>query len=102
MSSENIFTPRVCVDMMLACPRTPNKSICTKIPYKGYQISIAMDSSHGDGDLFRSDILVYDELGANVTRQVVPELSEGGIVYANADALKEIFAAIDELVSVPA
>jgi hypothetical protein len=58
-----IYTPR-CVIGMLEHPmfRTvTNKQVCTKINFRGFEISIAMDSSHGPGDLTRSDIRVFDQ-----------------------------------------
>lgn len=38
-----------------------NRSICTKIEFRGYEISISSDSSHGPGNLFRTDIRVYKD-----------------------------------------
>jgi len=96
--SENIYTPRVCISLLLGDPKQKNKSVCTKIPYRGYTISIAMDSSHGDGDLFRSDILVDNANGDCVTALVFEEFKEQRVIYADADALKRAFAGIDKLV----
>lgn len=97
-----IYTPRVCIDMTLAMPKSRNKATSTKIPYHGFEISIAMDSSHGDGDLSRSDIVVHDASGTDVTFRVLPAYAGRGVVPATADALKAIFIAIDTLVSLPA
>lgn len=98
---DNIYTPRVAIDTLLRMPTQHNKCVCTKIPYKGYEISISMDSSHGDGDLFRSDILVFDAEGDNVTRVVYPNINypdgTACTVYANAENLIEGFRAIDGL-----
>lgn len=96
--SANIYTPRVCISLLFADPTQKNKSVCTKIPYRGYTISIAMDSSHGDGDLFRSDILVDNANGDCVTALVFDEFKEQRVIYADAEALKRAFAGIDKLV----
>ncbi len=99
--SGNIYTPRVCIDMLLGMPEQRNKSVCTKIPYKGYEISLSMDSSHGTGDLFRSDILVFDAGGDNVTRAIYPDVSypdgTACTVHGDAVSLIEAFRRIDEL-----
>lgn len=56
-----IYTPRVCIDALFhpVVLGLKNKQVCTKVEFKGFEISIAMDSSHGDGDLKRTDIRVY-------------------------------------------
>lgn len=77
-----------------------NPQVCTKIIYKGLEISIAMDSSHGAGDLNRSLIRVYETRvgGKDITRFVFPELAEYEEVYGTAENLRNSFAAIDEYV----
>lgn len=100
MTNKAIFTPRMCVTLMERLPGERNKSVCTKIPYRGYEISIAMDSSHGDGDLSRSDIVIYDHAQKDVTFELLTEYS--GVVPATAESLKEAFAAIDATVGEPA
>ena len=56
-----IYTPRESIDMLFhpLVREQANKQVCTKIEYKGYEISISMDSSHGPGHLTRSDIRVF-------------------------------------------
>jgi hypothetical protein len=73
-------------------PVSHNKCVCTKIPYKGFEISISMDSSHGDGDLFRSDIRVYDDKDKDVTHR----FDESNFIYGTGEALRDIFLTIDE------
>lgn len=94
---SRIYTPRVSINMLLGDPTQKNKSTCTKIPYRGLEISIAMDSSHGDGDLRRSDILVDDTDGKDITFELLPQYD--GVIPATAEALKEAFEAIDWLVA---
>lgn len=73
----------------------PEHQACVKIPYKGYEISIAMDDSCGGMDtLRRSNIRVYREWDdADVTDQFWPVCN--GVCTANADNLKDIFSQID-------
>lgn len=56
-----IYTPRAVVDLLFhpMCLDQKNKSTCTKIVFKGFEISVVMDSNHTDSDLTRSDIRVY-------------------------------------------
>ena len=97
---NRIYAPRGVVTLLRMTPHSRNPSVCVKLPYKGYEISIAMDSSHGDGDLRRSDITVDDPNGVDVTFALLSEYD--GIVPATTDVLKELFASIDELVAEPA
>jgi len=58
----HIFTPRAHFDMIEkseAIRAQPNRQTNTVIEVGDYQISVAMDSSHGTGDLFRTEILVF-------------------------------------------
>ena len=72
----------------------PPNQACTKIPYKGYEISIAMDDSCGAFDtLRRSDICVFrDWDGKDVTNDFY---KDGGTCEANANNLRNIFSMID-------
>lgn len=97
MREDAIYTPRFFIDMTLKNPNQRNKATCTKIPYQGYDISIAMDSSHGDGDLFRSDIRIFDPSGEDVGKILMPEYESD--IYATGEALKAAFAAIDKAIS---
>lgn len=71
-------------------------SACTKIPYRGCEISIAMDDSCGaHQDYRRSDIRVYrDSDGADLTAAFLADGQHK--LEATADNLKMIFAKIDE------
>ena len=79
---SRIYTPRICLDML---PVSHNKCVCTKIPYKGFEVSISMD-------LFRSDIRVYDDKGTDVTQR----FDESNFIYGTGEALRDIFLTIDE------
>jgi hypothetical protein len=70
---------------------------CCKIPYKGYEISIAMDDSCGALDTYsRSDIRVYRESDdVDVTH-----LFTDSMLYGDAETLKSVFATIDGMESV--
>jgi hypothetical protein len=94
---NSIFTPRVSIDMLMSMgPSSKNKAVNTVIPYCGYSISIAMDSGHGSGDLSRSDIVVLDPNGNDVTAQLMSSTDAvQSPVPATAAALKMFFAAID-------
>jgi hypothetical protein len=68
------------------------RSACCKIPYKGYEISIAMDDSCGALPNFsRSDIRVYRESDdVDVTGRFTDHM-----LYGDAETLKSVFATID-------
>lgn len=92
-----IYTPRVAIDMLLhpAMKAQQNPAACTKIEFKGYEISIAMDSSHGTGDLRRSDIRIYTAAGRNV--DVTSEFLQPGeyMLYGHADILLRVMKQIE-------
>lgn len=92
-----IYTPRCVVDMLLhpLARSTKNKAVCTKIDFKGFEISIAMDSSHGDGDLFRSDIRVFADGGTKDVSSTFFEDSET-MLYGNAETLLRIMNKMNE------
>lgn len=77
-------------------PKFPNKmqQACCKIPYKGYEISIAMDDSCGAMDtLSRSDIRIYREYDdKDVTEQFWHNEYD---IHATAGNLQYIFSQID-------
>lgn len=65
---------------------------CTKIPYKGYDISIAMDDSCGAMNSYsRSRIAVYKD------GSLLQFFGNSAECDATAENLKVIFARIDEL-----
>ena len=92
-----IYTPRVCIDA-LTHPITKdisNKQVCTKIDYMGFEISIAMDSSHGSGDLRRSDIRVYDQAhGGDVSEAFFRENET--MLYGDAETLLRVMKQINQ------
>lgn len=77
-------------------PKGMYKAACCKIPYKGYEISIAMDDSCGVLEEYsRSDIRVFrDWDGKDVTEEFC-KIAQGMYLAATADNLKYIFAQID-------
>jgi hypothetical protein len=93
--TKAIYAPRASVTLLLSAPDERNTCTCTKIPYKEFEVSISMDSSHGPGDLTRSDLRVYDAADKDVTFQLLPQYVEQGTVCADADTLLETFKAID-------
>lgn len=76
-------------------PKGMTRSACTKIPYKGYEISIAMDDSCGAmKDYGRSDIRVFcDATAEDVSDKFYMEGC--AMLYGDAETLKHIFAVID-------
>jgi len=96
-----IYTPRICIDALYhpmgQCLK--NKQVCTKIEFKGFEISIAMDSSHGDGDLFRSDIRVYTAPGAVPGVECTSEFLADGesMLYGDAETLLRVMKKIESM-----
>lgn len=96
-----MYVPRESVSMLLALPDAPNKAVCVVIPYKGYEVSVAMDSSHrADADLRRSSLCVFstNDASTNVTPTLFPEFGSSD-VPAHAGSLMLAFSRIDELVA---
>jgi hypothetical protein len=93
-----IYTPRVSIDMLThpATAGLKNKQVCTKIDFKGFEISIAMDSSHGPGDLFRSDIRVFDN---NKGKEISDLFYVGDetMLYGDADTLLRVMKQIETM-----
>lgn len=89
-----IYTPRVCTDMIeeQATWPSPHRSVCTKIDFKGYEISISMDSSHGPGDLCRTDIRIYQK-DADVTSMFCA--ADEFMLYGNAETLLRVMKQIE-------
>lgn len=68
---------------------------CCKIPYKDYEISIAMDDSCGAmRECSRSDIRVYVD-HQDVTTLFLVE--DENMLYGDAETLKRVMLKIDEL-----
>lgn len=74
----------------------PPNQACTKIPYKGYEISIAMDDSCGAFDtLCRSDIRVFrDTDDADISNQIAEYMGQS-MIYGDAEDLKAVLSWID-------
>lgn len=99
-----IYVPRGVVDLLLweygnGTLRNPN--ICVKIPYMGFEISLAMDSSHGAGDLCRSDIRVFTLPGAGniIGCDVSSQFYQGdeNMLYGDADTLLRVMKQIEAM-----
>ena len=92
-----IYTPRDSVDMLTYQMRhSEHKSVCTKIEFKGFEISIVMDSSYGCGNLTRTDIRIFDLVDS---RDVTDLFFDGGeyMLYGNAETLLRVMKKIDEM-----
>lgn len=79
---------------MIWSPKGMSKSACCKIPYKGYEISIAMDDSCGVlPEYSRGDIRVFRDCDS---KDVTTEFWKmDGVCTAYASNLQYIFAMID-------
>ena len=93
-----IHTPFGVIKLMLDEHREKgtvlNPSVCTKIDFKGYEISIAMDSSLKFGrDLFRADIRVFRG-NEDVTKRFLRE--DEDMLYGNAETLLRVMKDIDQ------
>jgi len=100
-----IYTPRVCISMLEAFAthgKITNPTVCTKIEYKGFEISISMDSSHGAGDLARSDIRIYTVPGAIKATDCTSKFLEGNelMLYGDAATLLRVMKKIESMDSV--
>lgn len=70
--------------------------VCTKIPYKGYEISIAMDDSCGVMEVYgRSSIAVFR--GPDDVTPMFYTRGDQTMLDATAETIKLIFAKIDEM-----
>lgn len=95
----SIYTPRSCIDTLVsnahAClnglDALRNPQTCTKVVMGEYEISIAMDSSHGDGDLFRSDIRVFQN-GKDVSDKFL--INDEKMLYGDAETLFRVMKGI--------
>ena len=71
----------------------------TVILYKGYDISIAMDSSHGNGDLVRSEIMVWLEGDTSYSGHTTAQFLVGDETRLDGtgEVLKRVMDKIDTL-----
>ena len=75
----------------------PNVSVCVRIPYRGFEISIVCDSNHTKGDLFRSDLRVYKDED-NMTEELLHDRVRKGdnsLYRCDGHDVKAAFMAID-------
>lgn len=69
----------------------------TKIEFKGYEISIAMDDGHRGRHLTRASIVVYKG-GRDVTAELgLKKVTADGLIDPTGDDLFKIMQAIDQL-----
>ena len=97
-----IYTPRITIDLLkhfILAGGDSNPCTCTKIPFKGYEISISMDSSHGPGDLRRSDIRVFTNPGNVPGVDCTNMFLEGDehMLYGTAETLLRIMKKIEAM-----
>lgn len=76
-----------------------NPCVCTKIEFLGFEISISMDSSHGPGDLARSDIRVYTNPGSVPGVECTSEFLADGesMLYGDAETLLRVMKKIESM-----
>lgn len=88
-----IYTPMSVVRGM----RRGDNLACTKIIYKGFEISIAMDDSCGRmSDLTRADIRVSAITAGNKLVDVTKTLMGTECIRADGEMLHSVFDAIDK------
>lgn len=100
MSDHSAYIPRPMVDFIHSTrEELTNPCICVKFPYKGFEVSLALDSSHMKGDLFRGDIRVYAQglepffkKNSDVTEALFPRKT---ILYGTVEQLVGVFRRID-------
>lgn len=95
-----IYTPFVSINMLLAQKEMGallNPSVCTKIDYKGFEISISMDSSLKFGrDLTRTDIRVYDKAHSGDVTDAFLQGDER-MLYGDAETLLRVMKQIEQM-----
>jgi hypothetical protein len=96
-----IYVPREVISLLALKIRrgeNSNPCVCTKMKYKGYEISISSDASHGAGDLFRTDIRVYTDPGAAPQVDVTELfLAEGEtMLYGDVETLYRVLDTINK------
>lgn len=97
-----MYIPRGMVDDIILNSQRPkderdrNLVLCVRIPYKGFEVSVALDTSHTDGDLHRSDLRIYKS-ERNMTRQFMSDQTQDGesCYHVTAELLQSAFQAID-------
>lgn len=79
---------------------------CTRIEYKGHEISIAMDDGNRGRDLTRASIIVYmkdQDVTANLATTLEPataaKITPDGIIDPKGEDLLNIMMAIDKLMA---
>ncbi len=87
-----IYTPRPMIDAILSlgsAGQLTNPQVCTKIEFRGYEISVAMDASHGRGALARTDIRIYQG-----DKEVTKDLFPNDSCLIDAEDLARVFSVI--------
>ncbi len=108
---STIWIPRAMVSEIIRNSQQPkdkqlhNVQLCVKIPYRGFEISVACDSSHGNGDLRRSEIRIFSAPSLSPeSEDVTYELFKGtdceteaknSCVYGYGESLYLAFKQID-------
>lgn len=94
--SSRFYVPRAVVTMLQQTPRPTNPNVCVKVEYKGFEISLALDSSHGSGDLKRGDFRIYGLDAVDFTERVMADLKEeGAVLYGDLETLIKIKGWVD-------
>lgn len=71
-----------------------NPNVCVKFERKGYEISLAIDSSCGFGDLRRGEIRIYHGK-QDVTGDFMNLFPRQNVVYGDIDSLLACIAEVD-------
>lgn len=104
---DNIFVPKTVINRILRLGQDlktdataiPNWCVCVKMPYKGYEISLSIDSSLGDNDLRRGDFRVYhDDL--DITKEFL--IGDQHTLYGEMETLFSICGQIDARIDIAA
>lgn len=94
----DIYVPRSVIEMITSMDKKGilfNPSVCVRFERKGYEISLSLDSSLGEGDLRRSEIRIYKD-DEDVTNQFLSLFgSDANLINGSVDNLLTIIKHID-------
>jgi hypothetical protein len=94
-----IYVPRSVITGIKLASKGAAVTCCTKIKYKGIEISVATDTSCSEtGDLVRSDLRMFTIDDKDITHVLWPEL-RGHEVPGSAENLRDTFSRIDALLA---
>lgn len=104
--NDNMYVPKSVITRIISHneglksgkEKITNWNVCIKIPYKGFLISLGIDSSLGDNDLKRSDFIVEKD-GKDVSKDFYTD-PEQYMLYGSMETLLSICAKIDAIESV--